>query len=80
MDFKLIGEISEIQIIAKGKNVDIRHQLNRAYGRGDWRKLKGVGMVEYENGQIWIVELHWFEAHRIGRKRMKDKFKLRRIA
>jgi hypothetical protein len=80
MDFKIIGEISEIQIIAKGKNVDIRHQLNRAYGRGDWRKLKGIGTVEYENGQIWIVELHWFESHGIGRKRMKDKFKFRRIA
>ena len=80
MNFKLSGDISDIQIIAKGKNVDIRHQLNRAYGLGDWRKLKGIGMVEYENGQIWIVELHWFEAHGIGRKRMKDKFKFRRIA
>ncbi|MCE7981533.1 MAG: hypothetical protein DYG89_10095 [Caldilinea sp. CFX5] len=80
MNFKLISEISDIQIIAKGKNVDIHHQLNRAYGYGDWRKLKGVGMVEYENGQIWMVELHWFEAHGIGRKRMKDKFKLKRIA
>lgn len=80
MNFKLISEIDQIQIIAKGKNVDIRNQLNQTYGRGDWRKLKGIGMVEYENRQIWIVELHWFEAHGIGRKRMKDKFKLKRVA
>ena len=80
MNFKLDGEISEIQIIAKGKNVDIRHELNRVHGRGDWRKLKGIARVEYDNGQIWIVELHWFEAHGIGRKRMKDKFKITRIA
>ncbi len=80
MNFKLSSEITNIQTIAKGKSVDIRHELNRVYGRGDWRKLKGIATVEYENGQIWVAELHWFEAHGIGRKRMKDKHKLRRMA
>jgi hypothetical protein len=80
MKFRLISEITNVQIIAKGSGVDARHELNRAYGRGNWRKLKGIATVEYENGQIWLVELHWFQAHGIGQKRMKDKYKLRRIA
>ena len=79
MNFRLISEITRIQTIAKGSGVDIRHELNRTYGRGYWRKLKRIATVEYENRQIWIVELHWFEAHAIGQKRMKDKYKLRRI-
>ena len=79
MKFKLLSEITDIQTIARGKGVDIRHQLNRAYGRANWRKLKGIATVEYDNGQVWLVELHWFEAHGIGRKRMKDKYRLRRI-
>jgi hypothetical protein len=80
MKFRLISAITSVQVIAKGSGVDIRHELNRVYGRGYWRKLKGVATVEYENGQIWEVELHWFEAHGIGQKRMKDKYKLTRIA
>jgi hypothetical protein len=49
------------------------------YGRGNWRKLKGIATVEYDNGQIWVVELHWFEAHGIGPKQMKDKYRLKRL-
>jgi hypothetical protein len=79
MNFRLLTPITEIQIIAKGSSVDVRHELNRVYGRANWRKLKGVATVEYENGQIWVVELHWFEASNIGQKRMKDKYKLIRI-
>lgn len=79
MRFKLISEITQIEIIAKGNGVDIRHELNRLYGRGNWRKLKGIATVEYENGTIWVVELHWYEAHGIGQKRMKDKHQLKRL-
>lgn len=76
----MVSATTQIEIIARGKGVDIRHQLNRAHGNGNWRKLKGLATVEYENGQIWVVELLWFEAHGIDRKRMKDKYKLRRVA
>lgn len=44
-----------------------------------WRKLKGIATVEYDNGQVWVVELHWFEAHGIGQKQMKDKYRLKRL-
>jgi len=79
MNFKLISAISRIEVIAKGTGVDIRHELNRTYGYGNWRKLKGIATVEYANGQVWVVELHWFEAHGIGQKRMKDKYRLKRL-
>ncbi|MBM4341606.1 MAG: hypothetical protein FJ011_14380 [Chloroflexi bacterium] len=69
MKFKVIGEITDIQTIAKGSGMEIRRELVRHYGHGNWRKLKGCAPVEYENGEIWLVELHWFEAQGIGRRR-----------
>lgn len=80
MNFRRLGSITQIEIIARGTSVDLRHYLNRTFGRGDWRKLKGQAEVEYTNGQVWLVELHWFEAHGIGKRLEKDKAKIRRIA
>lgn len=67
----------------KGNRVEIRHDLNRTYAGGrwlNWRKLKGRAIVEYVNGEIWEVELHWFESSGVGRKDEKDKQRFRRIA
>jgi hypothetical protein len=47
--------------------------LRQRYGAGNWRKLKGIGLVRLQNGTIRQVELHWYEAHGIGRKLMKIK-------
>lgn len=83
MKFTVISEITNRQLIAKGTGVEIRHYLNRIYAGGRrvyWRKLKGITTVEYANGEIWEVELHWFESSGIGRKDEKDKQKIRRIA
>ena len=84
MKFKVISDITNRVIIAKGSGVDIRHHLNRVYSPGGrrlyWRKLKGIAIVEYVNGEIWEVELHWFEAQGIGRRDEKDKKKIRRLA
>ena len=71
-DFKLLSDINNIDIIARGTRVHARHYLNRRYGRGQWRKLKGFALVAYENGEVCLAELHWFEAHGIGRKDMKS--------
>jgi hypothetical protein len=70
-NFKLLGEIIHLEVIAKGTGVQARHYLVRKYGRGNWRKMKGIALVEYENGDICYAELHWFEAHGIGRRDMK---------
>lgn len=79
MRYRKLGSITDIQIIARGTGVDLRTYLNRTFGRGDWRKLKGLAEVEYANGEVWMVELHWFEAHGIGKRLEKDKVKLRRL-
>lgn len=78
-NFEIISEITDVEIIARGTSVQIRHYLNRTYGRSNWRKLKGQAVIEYTDGEIWLVELHWFEAHGIGRRDEKDKYKIRRL-
>lgn len=76
MDFELIGEISDIEVIAIGSSIRILPYLQKVYGHGRWRKLKGIALVRLLNGQLRQVELHWYEAHGIGRKDMKIKWYL----
>ena len=73
MEFKVLGEIREIETIATGRGVYIRRYLERAYGKGRWRKMKGLATVEFADGTICEAEIHWFEAHGIGRKDSKIK-------
>lgn len=74
MNFKIIGNISDVEIIAVGKKIRILKFLREEFGRGRWRKLKGTAQVELDNGEIRFAEIHWFEAHGIGKKllRIKD--------
>ncbi len=78
MDFRIISEITNIEIIALGPSVKIRKYLNQQFGRGRWRKMKGEAMIEWENGRIEYAEIHWFEAHGIGRKLTKRKRSIRK--
>lgn len=71
--FEIIGEISEIERIARGPSVRERTRLRRQFGGGRWRKLKGLATVRLANGRIRMVELHWYEAHGIGKKKLKIK-------
>jgi len=71
--FEIIGEISEIEIIAAGKGVHLRRYLERAYGKGRWRKTKGLATIQLVGGEICDAEIHWFEAQGIGRKDFKVK-------
>ncbi len=72
-DFDLIGEIRAIEAIATGHGIRILDRLNQEYGKGKWRKLKGIARVCLPDGTIAEAEIHWFEAHGIGRRRMKIK-------
>jgi hypothetical protein len=76
MDFELVGPIGEIQAIAIGRGVRERARLRRRYGTGRWRKLKGIARVRLIDGTIHTAEVHWYEAHGIGRKELKIKFPL----
>jgi len=73
MDFKLRSDIVDVQEIAVGRSIRILAKLEKIYGRGRWRKLKGIAMVELPDGSVADAELHWYEAHGIGRKDMKIK-------
>ncbi|HLL71145.1 MAG TPA: hypothetical protein VK363_06905 [Pyrinomonadaceae bacterium] len=65
--FKIIGQITEVETIAVGKSIRDLARLRREYGRGRWRKLKGVATVQLVGGTIRLAEVHWYEAHGIGR-------------
>ena len=73
MEFDIIGDITEIETIARGRGVHDRARLNRAYGRGRWRKMKGNATIRLRSGRIRKAEIHWYEAHGIGRKEFKRK-------
>ena len=72
-EFKILGEIRDIDTIAAGRGVYIRRYLERTYGNGRWRKMKGVATVQLADGIICEAEIHWFEAHGVGRKDFKIK-------
>jgi hypothetical protein len=73
MNFEIIGEITEIETIAISSRIRDIARLRKMYGKGRWRKLKGVATVRLRSGRIRLAELHWYEAHGIGRKDIKRK-------
>jgi hypothetical protein len=73
MYLDIIGEIEEIQTIAVGGRIQDIMRIRKQYGAGRWRKLKGVANVRLQSGRICEAEVHWYEAHGIGRKKMKIK-------
>jgi hypothetical protein len=73
MHFEIIDDIKDVEIIAVGGGIHDIMRLRRQYGPGRWRKLKGVGKIRLQNGKTRSAELHWYEAHSIGKKKMKIK-------
>ena len=71
--FEILGEIRDIETIATGRGVYIRRYLQRTYGKGRWRKRKGRATVQLADGTICEAEIHWFEAHGVGRRDFKIK-------
>ncbi len=76
MNFEIVSEITQIQPIAVNREIRDLARLRKMYGKGRWRKLKGVAHVRLRSGRIRLAELHWYEAHGIGRKEMKRKLYL----
>jgi hypothetical protein len=69
MHFEIIGDITNIETIAIGNKIRILPVLRKRYGAGRWRKLKGVASVRLIDGAVRMAELHWFEAHGIGKRK-----------
>ncbi len=75
MPLNIIGEVSDVEIVAVGKSIREISRLNKVYGRARWRKMKGFTKLLLENGKKIYAEIHWYEAHGFG----KIEYKIKRI-
>ena len=73
MYFEIIGEIENIETIASGGRIKDIMRLRKQYGSAKWRKLKGIAKVRLQSGSTCSAEIHWYEAHGIGRQKLKIK-------
>jgi hypothetical protein len=73
VSFELLSPISSIESIAVGHGIRDLARIQRLYGRGKWRKLKGVALIREDDGEIYRAEIHWYEASGIGRREFKVK-------
>jgi len=71
--FEIIGEITGTETIAVGSSIRDIARLRKSYGTGRWRKLKGQATVRLPDGTVCTAEIHWYEAHGIGKKEIKVK-------
>jgi hypothetical protein len=71
--FEIVSEIRHVEVIASGSGVRDLLTLRRMHGAGRWRKLKGVASVRFPSGWIRLAEIHWYEAHGIGKRGFKIK-------
>jgi hypothetical protein len=77
MAFVVVGEIRAQETIARGRGIRELARLRKMYGSGRWRKRKGIATIRLNDGTIRTAELHWYEAHGIGRQELKIKRFLR---
>lgn len=73
MYFDIVGEIRDIETIAVGGRIREIMRLRNQFGPGRWRKMKGIARIRLESGEFRSAELHWYEAHGIGKRKMKIK-------
>jgi hypothetical protein len=70
---EVIGDIADEETIAVGGKIREIERVRKIYGRGRWRKMKGVAIVRLPDGTTSPAEVHWYESHGIGRKEFKIK-------
>lgn len=73
MHFEILGRIGNVELIAARRGIRTLAQLRKLYGPGRWRKLKGVATVQLATGRIRQAEVHWYEAHGVGKRGFKIK-------
>jgi hypothetical protein len=73
MDFQIIGQIRDVETIAEGNGIREIATLRTRYGLGNWRKKKGIANIRLSDGTITLAEVHWYEAHGIGKVKLKIK-------
>jgi hypothetical protein len=73
MDFEVVGEIMDVETFAVNASIRDLTRLRRVHGPGRWRKRKGTARVRLADGSVCPAEIHWYEAHGVGRVEMKIK-------
>jgi hypothetical protein len=73
MSFEIVGEIAQVEVIAVGPSIRQLPRLRRLYGAARWRKMKGVALLRLPGGRLRRAEIHWYEAHGIGKREFKRK-------
>jgi len=71
--FDVVEEVTHVQTIAAGRRIRQFERLKKLYGKGRWRKMKGEALIRLASGQLRRAELHWSEAHGVGKRNIKFK-------
>jgi hypothetical protein len=58
MKFEVVGEITQIETIAVNRSIRVLPSLIKRYGRGRWRKKKGVATIKLKDGSFHLAEVH----------------------
>jgi len=73
MLFEIVGEIFDVETVATGRGVRRIKFLRKRYGGRRWRKQKGIATIRLPDDSIRRAEVHWYEAHGVGRRAWKIK-------
>lgn len=76
MDFEILGPVERIEPISVGRGIRDLPRIRKMYGHGNWKKLKGIAIIRLVDGTVHTAEVHWYEAHGIGKREFKIKFPL----
>jgi len=71
--FEIVGSVEHTETIATGSGIREIRQLRAKYGGGRWLKRKGIARVRLADGRIRLAEVHWYEAHGLGKRKLKIK-------
>jgi len=58
LQFEILGKIQNEEIIARGSSIHELKRLQKAYGEGQRKKLKGTARVKFPKGRICAAEIH----------------------
>ncbi len=73
MEFDIVSKITNRETIAIGNSIRELPRLRKIYGVDQWKKVKGIAKVKLSDNTIHNAEIHWYEAHGIGKKQFKIK-------
>ena len=71
--FEIVGAILQLETIAVGRQIRELKRLEKSYGKGRWRKRKGIARIRFADGSVYTAEIHFYKAHGVGRKEAKLK-------